>query len=59
MEPQVEVRRVEANEFFLHVLCERKPGRFMQLMDTVNAPGLEVTNININVSASRLLSYPH
>ncbi|ONK64339.1 uncharacterized protein A4U43_C07F24670 [Asparagus officinalis] len=56
MEPQVEVKQLEANDFYLKVFCEHKVGGFARLMEAMSSLGLEVTNASVTTLQSLVLN---
>ncbi|CAL5210157.1 unnamed protein product [Lathyrus oleraceus] len=47
MEPQVEVARIDGNEYFLKVFCEHRPGGFVRLMEAFNTLGMDVVHATV------------
>ncbi|KAK4284868.1 hypothetical protein QN277_001645 [Acacia crassicarpa] len=47
MEPQVEVAVIEANEMYVKVFCEHRPGGFVKLMEAFYALGFEVIHATV------------
>ena len=47
MQPQVEVAVIEANEMYVKVFCEHRPGGFVKLMEAFYALGFEVIHATV------------
>jgi len=56
VQAQVEVRQLEANEFYLKVFCEHKVGGFARLMEAMSALGLEVTSATVTTLQTLVLN---
>lgn len=52
----MEVKQLEANEFYLKVFCEHKVGGFARLMEAMSSLGLEVTNASVTTLQSLVLN---
>lgn len=52
----MEVRQLEANEFYLKIFCEHKVGGFARLIEAISSLGLEVTNATVTTLQTLVLN---